>query len=85
MEIKDIIEEWSFWTKPLPPSTPRHVSVPTDLPHDLILVVKGVRRAGKTTFLQQIPNRLGLNFNDCYFCNFGHGSKSSVLPDTCSS
>jgi predicted AAA+ superfamily ATPase len=44
--------------------------LPEQLHTDLVLIIQGVRRCGKSTLLMQLPKRYNLNIKDCYYCNF---------------
>ena len=69
--LKNILADWSYWDRPIPVNIPRKVlqgSLP--LESDLVLVIQGVRRCGKSTLLAQIVQEKGLNPHDCYFINF---------------
>lgn len=61
---------WSFWDAPPPESVPRDVDLPVRFRDSLALVVQGVRRCGKSTFLTQILARYRLNPRHCAFLNF---------------
>ncbi len=62
--------EWSFWSHPPVSSTHRAINLPENLYTDLVLIIQGVRRCGKSTLLMQIPERYKLPWTHCYFCNF---------------
>ncbi|MBX3374239.1 MAG: ATP-binding protein [Phycisphaeraceae bacterium] len=68
--LLDIARDWSFWDAPPPGSVPRTLSLPVELRPDLALVVQGVRRGGKSTLLQQLIGRYGLDRERCLFLNF---------------
>lgn len=66
-----VLEDWSYWNKPLPASIPREaLGKIFGLDPDLVLVIQGVRRCGKSTLLAQIMTRLNLDSRDCFFVNF---------------
>lgn len=70
-ELCAVLNEWSYWDKDPPPSVQRNpIGFPPSVPPDLVLVIQGVRRSGKSTFLSQIPTRLGIPSNRCTFANF---------------
>jgi len=78
--ILRVLNDWNFWETPPPPSVPRAVlKAPFQLPHDLIYVVQGVRRCGKSTLLTQIMEKLNLNPQDCIFVNLEDPRLSSDL------
>jgi len=68
--LLEILAYWSFWDRPLRPSIPRLVSLPTSLSASISLVVQGVRRAGKSTLLTQLIQHYNLNPAHCIFINF---------------
>lgn len=70
--IAEILKDWSFWEE-LPSSEvtiPRLISLPKKLDQDVVLVIQGVRRCGKSTLLAQMPNIYRLPQQNCFFCNF---------------
>ncbi len=69
-DILEVAATWSFWDRPVPPSIPRDVALPAELRDTLCLVVQGVRRCGKSTLLQQLMGRYGLDPARCAFLNF---------------
>ena len=69
-DILDIARTWSFWDGAVPPSVPRDVDLPQELGDSLALVIQGVRRCGKSTLLQQLIGRYGLEPSHCAFLNF---------------
>lgn len=69
-ELLTIARDWSFWDAEPPPSVQREVSLPAELRHDLALVIQGVRRGGKSTLMQQLMGRYGLDRTKCLFLNF---------------
>jgi predicted AAA+ superfamily ATPase len=68
--LREIIQEWSFWTETPNTGLIRQVNLPQRLNPDLALIVQGVRRCGKSTLLAQLPAHYQLNLRQCYFCNF---------------
>ena len=66
----EILGDWSFWDKCESSSLARQISLPKKLCDDLVLIVQGVRRCGKSTLLMQFPKIYNLALNDCYYCNF---------------
>lgn len=65
-----ILKEWSFWETKAPVSFKRALPLPTSLVADLVLVIQGVRRCGKSTLLAQLPAYYHLPPSACYYCNF---------------
>ncbi len=78
--LESILDEWNFWGKSPLPSIPRRIlsSLPRLVP-DLVLVVQGVRRCGKSTLLVQLMTQLALDPYDCTFVNFEDPRLSSEL------
>lgn len=68
-DILDVASTWSYWDRPIPPSTPRTVRLPSTLRGDVALVVQGVRRCGKSTLLRQLVSRYDLDPRRCAFLN----------------
>ena len=69
-ELRTILKEWSFWETKPKAATKRTLELPKLLHPDLVLVIQGVRRSGKSTLLTQLPAHYGLDLAQCYFCNF---------------
>lgn len=70
-ELEIVLEDWNYWSKPPPPSIPRKVlKGPLRLQPDLVFVLQGVRRSGKSTLLAQIMSHLKLPPAHCTFVNF---------------
>ena len=69
-DLLQIARDWSYWDREPPPSIPRRVDLPSELPPDLALVVQGVRRCGKSTLLGQLVTRYALDRQRCLFMNF---------------
>lgn len=69
-ELLQIAAAWSYWDAPPRASVRRRIALPTELRPDLVLVVQGVRRCGKSTLLAQLPARYGLDLRRCLFVNF---------------
>jgi uncharacterized protein len=66
-----VVEDWSFRTKQPPASVRRSAlrSLP-ELQPDLVTVIQGVRRGGKSTLLAQIMEEQNLPRERCFFINF---------------
>ncbi len=69
--LEKIIAEWSYWNNSPASSIRRSVlnSIP-ELQKDLVLVVQGIRRSGKSTLLSQIMQDKKLDPQNCFFINF---------------
>jgi predicted AAA+ superfamily ATPase len=73
MEKADLLRvaaDWSHWGAPPPRSVVRTVALPRELRPDIALVIQGVRRCGKSTLLEQLIDRYGLDRSKCLFINF---------------
>jgi uncharacterized protein len=68
--VMEILADWSFWDTSVIPSLLREIVLPETLSADLVLIIQGVRRCGKSTLLGQLPKRYNLPFSQCYYCNF---------------
>ncbi len=65
-----ILEDWNYWASPPPKTILRKVLKETiTIQPDLVFVVQGVRRSGKSTLLAQIMGSLRLDPADCLFVN----------------
>lgn len=70
-DLIDILSSWSFWDGDIPQNKiNRNIKLPNKLSDDLVLIIQGVRRGGKSTLLSQLPAHYGLNLEHCYYCNF---------------
>jgi predicted AAA+ superfamily ATPase len=70
-ELLDILESWSFWGGDAPQEKiNRNIRLPKKLSDDLVLIIQGVRRGGKSTLLTQLPRHYQLDLEHCYYCNF---------------
>lgn len=68
--VIEILNDWSFWDSREIVSLTRDISLPERLYADLVLIIQGVRRCGKSTLLMQLPKRYSLDLSSCYYCNF---------------
>src|SRR3990167_6313436 len=68
--FKLIVQSWSFWVTPPCSGFTRQIDLPKQLHADLVLMIQGVRRCGKSTLLTQLPAHYKLPLTQCYFCNF---------------
>lgn len=69
-DLLAILQDWSFWDTKTIPGLLRECALPERLHADLVLIIQGVRRCGKSTLLAQLPARYQLDRADCYYCNF---------------
>lgn len=70
MDLMEISAYWSFWDRAPARTVPRNADLPARLRDSLALVVQGVRRGGKSTFLTQLLARYRLDPKHCAFLNF---------------
>ncbi len=69
--LTTILPDWNYWQHPVPSSIPREALASVlKLSPDLVLVIQGVRRCGKSTLLAQLMTTLRLDPQDCIFINF---------------
>lgn len=69
-DLEPILNDWNYWVSSPPITIPRKVLRQTiSLQPDLVLVIQGVRRCGKSTLLAQIMQEKKLNPLDCTFVN----------------
>ena len=74
-EIIEILNEWNYWNKDLPQTQARAIydnKISSLVKHDEILVIKGIRRSGKSTLmLNCIKNLLssGIDIKNILFVN----------------
>lgn len=87
--LAEVISDWSFFSTEPPSSIPREVlpHIPAPLP-DLVSVIQGVRRCGKSTLLAQIMSHFQLPQSQCFFINFEDPRlvdqlNPSLLDDIC--
>lgn len=75
-KIFEILSEWNFWFKPLPKTYSREIyekEIAKKSASGEIVVIKGVRRSGKSTLLINEIKRLvnsGINIKNILFVNF---------------
>ena len=71
LAVAQLVREWSLWQ--LSPSTTVRREILNSIIRpqpDLVTVVQGVRRCGKSTLLTQFIDRFQLNPQLCFFANF---------------
>lgn len=74
-EIIEILNEWNYWNKELPRTHPRAVydnKISSLLSYNEVVVIKGIRRSGKSTLmLNSIKNLLaqGIDIKNILFIN----------------
>src|SRR3989344_1149258 len=82
-EVQAVLNDWNYWEEPPPLTIPRNIlNKPVKMEPDLVLVIQGVRRCGKSTLLAQIMGRLNLAPVDCTFVNFEDPRLSDHLDYT---
>lgn len=69
-DLLTIAADWSYWDAPPGGSIPRNIILPNNLRPDVVLVIQGVRRCGKSTLLGQLLGRYELDRRRCLFINF---------------
>jgi predicted AAA+ superfamily ATPase len=79
LDVLAVAETWSYWDRPVPASVPRSVALPEEFRPSVCLVVQGVRRAGKSTLLQQLLTRYELDPRFCAFLNLEDPRLSNAL------
>ncbi len=79
MNVLDIAKDWSFWDHAPPARVARDLELPKRLSERMALTVKGVRRSGKSTLLQQLIAHYGLRREHCAFLNFEDPRLSNAL------
>lgn len=80
--LRSILEDWNYWQSPPPNTIPRRVLTGSiKLQPDLVFVVQGVRRCGKSTLLAQMMKSLDLDPADCTFVNLEDPRFSGDLND----
>ena len=75
LEIIEILNEWNYWNREVPPTIKRDFydkKISKFITKDEVVVIKGVRRSGKSTLmLNQIKNlhQQGVPKNEILFVN----------------
>jgi len=69
-ELFKILESWSFWRGSPPRSVPRNAAATCVLYPDVVNVISGVRRCGKSTLLQQLLAPNDIRIDKAVFVNF---------------
>ena len=69
-ELHRILESWSFWKKTSPKSVPRKTATTCVLYPEVVNVITGVRRCGKSTLLQQLMGTNNIHPGNAIFVNF---------------
>lgn len=85
-DLDTVLRDWNFWQQSSTPpaSIPRHIldASSITLEPDLVLVIQGVRRCGKSTLLTQIMEHMRLDPQQCTFVNFEDPRLSHALDFT---
>jgi uncharacterized protein len=69
--LVDVISEWSYFDKEPLLGVGREILTSLTAPsNDLVTVIQGVRRCGKSTLLAQIMEHFALPRAECFFVNF---------------
>lgn len=83
LDLELVLNDWNYWQKLPSDTVPRMVlQSPLELAPDLVLVIQGVRRSGKSTLLAQIMQKNNLSPQDCTFINFEDPRLSGDLNHT---
>ncbi len=84
LDLKQILTDWNYWKTPPPQGIPRMIlkQRKIELHPDLIWVIQGVRRSGKSTLLTQIMETQNLDPSSCTFINFEDPRLSNNLNHT---
>ena len=75
-EVIEILNDWNYWNKPLPGTKKRPLYdevISSFMKYDEVVVIKGIRRSGKSTLMiNQIKNLLenGVEINEILYVNF---------------
>ncbi|MFM7521499.1 MAG: ATP-binding protein [Planctomycetota bacterium] len=80
--LLSIAADWSHWDSPPKPTVPRSIELPRELVPGVALVIQGVRRCGKSTLLEQLMERYGLDRSKCLFINFEDPRLTQTLDHT---
>jgi predicted AAA+ superfamily ATPase len=79
LDVLTVAKDWSYWDGPPSHAVQRDVELPRELSERVALVVKGVRRCGKSTLLAQLMSRYELRHEHCVFLNFEDPRLSNAL------
>jgi predicted AAA+ superfamily ATPase len=79
-QMESVCRDWSYWDKAVPRTVARtEVLLPQTLDPALPIVVQGVRRCGKSTFLAQMLKKYEIPRESALFLNF----EDPRLPENC--
>ena len=81
-ELLEILESWSFWKKAPPKSVPRRAARTCVLYPEVVNVITGVRRCGKSTLLQQLMKSNKVPPRQAIFVNFEDPRLTQQLDHT---
>ena len=81
-ELRRILESWSFWKKTSPKSVPRKTAATCVLYPEVVNVITGVRRCGKSTLLQQLMKTNKIQPENAIFVNFEDPRLTQYLDHT---
>lgn len=71
INVETILQDWSYYLAPPPASIPRSILTSgIQITNDLVTVIQGVRRSGKSTLCAQIMTHNNLPSEKCHFINF---------------
>jgi uncharacterized protein len=78
--LLSVIEDWSFWAQDPPISVTRDALSKLSVAQtDLVYVLQGVRRSGKSTCLAQVMSHFSLDRTACFYINFEDPRLSDCL------
>ena len=69
-DLLEVLRYWSYWDSPPAPAVPRRLELPDSFDPELVLVIQGVRRCGKSTLLGQLLERYQVEAGRCVVVNF---------------
>lgn len=84
-KLQKILQDWADWVHPVGKIVPRELAGQCILTPEVVAVIQGVRRSGKTTLLHQLMNKAKVSVQQAVFANFEDprfvGSLDSSLLD----
>ncbi len=77
--LREILDSWKI--KPQKDYWHRDLNIPLPTP-DLVTIIQGVRRCGKSTYMYHLPELWSLSWDTCTFINFEDPRLVSQLTDS---
>ena len=68
--LQRILDDWSDWSKKPTKSVPRALASHCTITPEIVTVIQGVRRCGKSTLLHQLMTVKGISEDNAVFINF---------------